>query len=651
MQETSGQREQIDQLRLGAWSTAACFLLGVAGFLLQTWNPSEGISPAIICYGLAYLAGGYSTARSSLASLGRGRLNVDTLMLIAATGAALLGQWGEGVVLLFLFSLSGTLETYAMVRTNRAIESIMKLRPRVAAKVMADGAEDRIVPIESLQLGDEVRVKPGECNPVDGIVVAGEAWADESSLTGESNPVEKFAGCQIFAGSMNSRGTLIVRMSKSPEDFTIQKTIQMVHDAQSRSSPSQRFVEAWQQPYVILVLVLATLTFFGSRYLHTKDWGDAFYHAMVVLVAASPCAVVLSVPAVMLSAIAVAGRNGVLVKGPMFLELLSQLDTIAFDKTGTITRGKPTVTEIWTPEGSDANKVLVLAGLVESQSEHPLAIPIVAEIKQRGLTLPADKVKDFHSHTGSGVHGTVMGYWVGIGKEALFDTHELSMPDDLKSQVQRMRERGQTALPVVTSDRELYGAISVVDPLRSETVDALNQLIELNITKLVLLTGDDLLVAKAVTQGLPLQQISAGLMPEEKVRQIGKLTEGGRVVAMVGDGVNDAPALAAAQVGIAMGSRGSDVALDVADVVLMHDDLRKLPFAIRLSRVARDRVKWNLRFAFGMIMLLLIASFYDMPLWMGVVGHEGSTLIVVFNGIRLLLWSDEISTQSKALSI
>ncbi|XZE18912.1 heavy metal translocating P-type ATPase [Pirellulaceae bacterium SH449] len=650
MQSSNDQREQMGQLRLGAWATAACFILGVAGFLLHQWKSGDGISPAIACYVMAYLAGGYSTAKSSLSSLRQGKLNVDTLMLIAATGAALLGQWGEGVVLLFLFSLSGTLETYAMVRTNRAIESIMKLRPRVATKVTTDGGDDCVVPIESLQVGNQVRIKPGECIPVDGVVVDGEAWADESSLTGESNPVEKSVGSHVFAGAMNSRGTLIVRMSKSPEDFTIQKTIQMVHDAQSRSSPSQRFVEAWQQPYVILVLILASLTFLGSRYLHTKDWGDAFYHAMVVLVAASPCAVVLSVPAVMLSAIAVAGRNGVLVKGPMFLELLSQLDTIAFDKTGTITRGKPTVTEIWTPDGSDPEKILLLAGLVESQSEHPLAIPIVAEIKRRGISLPLEKVKEFHSHTGRGVHGTVMGYWVGIGKEVLFDSHEYSMPDDLKAQIQRMRERGQTALPIVTSDRELYGAISVIDPLRSETVEALNQLIGLNITKLVLLTGDDLLVAKAVTQGLPLQQISAGLMPEDKVRQIGKLTEGGHVVAMVGDGVNDAPALAAAQVGIAMGSRGSDVALDVADVVLMHDDLRKLPFAIRLSRVARDRVKWNLRFAFGMIMLLLIASFYDMPLWMGVVGHEGSTLIVVFNGIRLLLWSDGTSKRSKALS-
>ncbi|MFN8740033.1 MAG: heavy metal translocating P-type ATPase [Pirellula sp.] len=634
------ESDEYKKLRIGIWTTTACFALGIIGYIVSKLQSTDGFAWGTVCYVLAYLSGGYGTATSALDSLRRFKLNVDTLMLLAALGAAILGEWGEGVVLLFLFSLSGTLETYAVYRTNRAIESIMKLRPRVASKVKSEGGEDEVVLIESLVVGDQVRIKPGECIPVDGEVVEGEAWADESSLTGESNPVEKFAGCKVFAGAMNSRGTLIVRMSKNPEDFTIQKTIQLVHDAQARSTPSQRFVESWQQPYVILVLAAALMTFLGTKYLHTKEWGDAFYHAMVVLVAASPCAVVLSVPAVMLSAIAVAGRNGVLVKGPMFLELLSQTDTIAFDKTGTITRGKPTVTEVWTPKESDPNKLLLLAGLIEAQSEHPLAIPILAELKSRGISLPAEKIKDFQSHTGTGVHGTVMDHWVGVGKEALFQSHDFKMPDDLKSEIQRMRSQGMTALPVVTSDPKLYGAISVIDPVRKEAEQSIRELKELKIERLVMLTGDDLLVAKSVTKNLPLDQIFGGLMPEDKVKHIAKLTEGGHVVAMVGDGVNDAPALAAAQIGIAMGNRGSDVALDVADVVLMHDDLRKLPFAIRLGKVAQQRVRVNLRFAFGMILILLIASFFDMPLWLGVVGHEGSTLLVVFNGVRLLVWKD-----------
>jgi Zn2+/Cd2+-exporting ATPase len=632
--------DELRKLRVGIWTTSVCLALGIIGFAANQIQAGDGFSWGTLCHILAYLSGGYGTAISAVDSLRRFKLNVDTLMLLAALGAAVLGEWGEGVVLLFLFSLSGTLETYAIYRTNRAIESIMKLRPRVASKLKPDGGEDEVVLIESLAVGDQVRIKPGECIPVDGEVVEGEAWADESSLTGESNPVEKFSGCKVFAGAMNSRGTLIVRMSKNPADFTIQKTIQLVHDAQARSTPSQRFVESWQQPYVILVLVAALMTFLGTRYLHTKDWADAFYHAMVVLVAASPCAVVLSVPAVMLSAIAVAGRNGVLIKGPMFLELLSQTDTIAFDKTGTVTRGKPTVTEVWTPKNSDPNQLLMLAGLIEAQSEHPLAIPILAELKNRGISLPNEKVKDFHSHTGTGVHGTVMEYWVGIGKESLFQSHDYVMPDDLKSEIQRMRGQGMTALPVVTSDPKLYGAISVVDPVRQEAEQSLRELKDLKIDRLVMLTGDDLLVAKSVTRNLPLDQIFGGLMPEEKVKHIAKLTEGGHVVAMVGDGVNDAPALASAQIGIAMGNRGSDVALDVADVVLMHDDLRRLPFAVRLGKVAQDRVRMNLRFAFGMILILLIASFYDMPLWLGVVGHEGSTLLVVFNGVRLLMWKD-----------
>jgi Cd2+/Zn2+-exporting ATPase len=555
-------------------------------------------------------------------------------MLLAAGGAALIGEWLEGSILLFLFSLSGTLEAFATWRTARSIESLIALRPAEAA-LLRDGGEV-IVPVDSLLPGCLLRVRPGERFPVDGQVSEGTSWADESTLTGESEQISKTVGDAVFAGTLNGQGSVVVRMTRAVQDTTLERIVHMVQEAQSRKTPSQRFVESWQQPYVIGVLTCSMLVFLGSWLLQADSWQHAFYHAMVLLVAGSPCAVVVGAPAVLLSAIARAGRQGILFKGGVFLEQLGQVDVMAFDKTGTVTLGKPAVAEFWTPPAADANRLLRLAAAVEDHSEHPLKVPILAELASRQLTAPPGPLVEFHSHTGLGVHAQVEGTWVGVGREGLFESHNLQLPADLISNASRMREQGQTALLVYTAVPGLYGVVGVADQLRPEAPAAMQALHSLGVRRRVILTGDHERVARAVAARLGADDVKAGLLPDQKVVQLGLLAAGGNTVAMIGDGVNDAPALAAADIGIAMGGAGTDVALEVADVVLMRDDLKSLPLAVWISRQARRRVRQNMIFAFAMIAALVIATFFQLPLWLGVLGHEGSTVLVVLNGLRIL---------------
>ena len=620
----------------GAIATAICAALGIVGAVLHAMDFSAAQAWSVAACVGAYLAGGIGPAVNAATSLRKGQLNVDLLMILAALGAAAIGDWIEGVVLLFLFSLSGTLEAFAMYRTTRSIESLIQLRPREAMLVREGVAEDQRVPVELLQIGDVVRVRPGERFAVDGVVCDGETWADEATLTGESEPIHKPLGAMVYSATINGQGSVLVRMTRAVADTTLERIVHMVQEAQAQKTPTQRFVESWQQPYVIGVIAAAGLVFLGARVVHTASWYDSFYHAMVMLVAASPCAVVVSAPAVLLSAIARAGRHGVLFKGGVHLESLGKVDVIAFDKTGTVTLGKPGVTEVWTPDSVDQARLLSLAATVEQRSEHPLGVPVVAEVRRRGIALSESPLSEFHSHTGHGVHARLDGIWVGVGREGLFETHDIALPTALIEQAQRIREQGQTALLVVTVEESLCGVIGVADQIRPEATATMDALKRLGIVRIVILTGDHERVAHAIAKVLHADEVRAGLLPDQKVVELRRLAESGGLVAMVGDGVNDAPALAAARVGIAMGGAGTDVALEVADVVLMRDDLRALPLAVWISRLARKRVRQNMIFAFGMIGVLVISTFFDLPLWLGVLGHEGSTVIVVFNGLRLL---------------
>ena len=621
---------------VGVISTAVCALLG--GLALLTYSQSFPGAQAIASVAIvgAYIAGGHGPARNAFADLLRGELNVDLLMTVAAAGAAAIGDWGEGLVLLFLFSLSGTLEAFAMYRTTRSIESLVKLRPREALVIRDGNPDGQLVPVESLQVGDIVRVRPGERFSVDGVVSEGDTWADEATLTGESEPVHKPVGSNVYASTIHGQGSVLVRMTKAVADTTLERIVTMVQEAQAQKTPTQQLVEAWERPYVIGVLLTAAVVFIGARFLVGLEFGKAFYHSMVLLVAASPCAVVVGAPSVMLSAIARAGLGGVLFKGAAHVESLGLVDIVAFDKTGTVTVGKPSVTEVWMPTGADESRLLSLAAAIERRSEHPLAAPVLAEVRRREIQISDAVITDFDSHTGLGVHGYIDGTWIGIGREGLFEKHQMAIPSALLPQVQRLRELGQTTLLIVSDEANLYGAIAVADQPRPEAAPTIDSLKRLGIREVVILSGDHERVAQAVAKTVHADDVRAGLLPDQKVEELRRLSANGHVVAMVGDGVNDAPALAAARVGIAMGGAGTDVALEVADVVLMRDDLRALPLAVWISRVARKRVRQNMIFAFAVILVLVISTFLSLPLWLGVLGHEGSTVIVVFNGLRLL---------------
>lgn len=620
----------------GAVATVLCAACGLAAAACQRLDFSNALMWSLGLYLCAYLAGGAAPTVNALAALVARQVNVDLLMIIAAIGAAAIGDWGEGAVLLFLFSLSGTLEAFATYRTNRSIESLIQLRPREVMRVRAGGGDDERLPVEDLQVGDVIRVRPGDRFAVDGVVCDGETWADESTLTGESEPIAKPTGADVFAGTINGTGSVLVRMTKAVADTTLERIVHLVQEAQAQKTPTQQFVESWQQPYVLGVLSAASLVFLCARWVHTANWHDAFYHAMVLLVAASPCAVVVGAPAVLLSAIARAGRHGVLFKGGVHLESLGKVDVIAFDKTGTVTVGKPSVNEIWTAPGTDPRRLLGLAATVEQRSEHPLAEPLIAAARAQGAELSNDPLTEFHSHTGLGVHARVGRVWVGVGREGLFQSHEALIPQELQAEAQRMRDQGQTALLIVGVEERLAGVVALADQVRPEAAATIQRLKKLGIKKLVILTGDHERVAKSIAHTLGIDEVRAGLLPDQKVLELRRLVDGGGLVAMIGDGVNDAPALAAARVGIAMGGAGTDVALEVADVVLMRDDLHALPTAVAISRLARQRVRQNMTFAFSMISLLVIATFFNLPLWLGVLGHEGSTVLVVFNGLRLL---------------
>jgi Cd2+/Zn2+-exporting ATPase len=574
------------------------------------------------------------TTVTAVSELSRLRLTVDLLMILAAVGAAVLGDWTEGAVLLFLFSLSNTLESYAMFRTTTSIDALIQLRPREACLVR-DGVETR-VEVGAVSVGEMIRVRPGERFPVDGEVVEGETWADESTLTGESEPVSKVVGCLVFAGTINGRGSPLIRMTRAVADTTIERIVRLVREAQATKTGAQLLVESWRGRYVAGVLLASVFVFVGSWYLHRQGFSDSFYHAMVILVVASPCAVVVGAPAVLLSAIARAARHGVLFKGGTHLEMLGRVDVIAFDKTGTITPGKPVVTSIWAADDLDQDRLLSLAASVERHSEHHLGEAVVAEATRQGSALL--EVLEFEAHTSQGAHAHADGLWVGIGRESLFESHGKRLPQAVAIVAQRVREAGQTALIVLLQgDGPLKGGvIAVSDQPRPDAAAALAALKQSGVARILILTGDHERIARSVAKRVGADDVRAGLMPDEKVVELQRLMNAGHLLAMVGDGVNDAPALATAHVGIAMGTAGTDVALEVADVVLIRDDLRALSFAVWLSRLARRRVQQNLVFAFAVIGLLVLSSFFGLPLWMGVLGHEGSTLLVVLNGLRLL---------------
>ncbi|HYN89585.1 MAG TPA: heavy metal translocating P-type ATPase [Ardenticatenaceae bacterium] len=630
----------------------ACLAIGWAGGL---FGMPESVRT--LFYAGAYLSGGFFGTINGLAALLRREINVDFLMVIAALGAATIGYWVEGATLLFLFSLSNTLQAYALDRSRRAIRALMDLRPNEALLRLPDGSE-REVPIEELRIGDLIVVKPGERIAMDGRVVAGASAVDQAAITGESRPVEKGCGDEVFAGTVNGVGALEVQVTRLAADTTLAKIIQLVEQAQSHKAPTQRFLDDFEPRYATAVVAATALAIVVPYFLLHQPWPAVFYRAMTLLVVASPCALVISTPASILSAIANAARNGVLFKGGAHLEQAATLSAIALDKTGTLTIGRPRVTDVvvagevlgdaWfdhgffdqleprgpsTPERCSTGELLRLAASVEQRSEHPLAAAIVAAAGERGLDLA--EVRDLQAVTGQGVVAWVEGAEIRIGNKRLFEQARQVWPEPLRARARELESEGKTVVGISRNNHPL-GFLALADVVRPEAREALSALRALGITRIVMITGDTRRVAEAVAAQLGIEEFYSDLLPEQKVAVVKRLSEQSRV-AMVGDGVNDAPAMAASSIGVAMGAAGTDVALETADVVLMSDDLSKLPYMIGLSRRARRVVWQNIAFSLLVIATLIVSVFVvRLPLPLGVVGHEGSTLVVVANGLRLL---------------
>ena len=629
-------------------------VLWTIGFVLElTTEVSDGV--LTMTFVAAGIFGGYFTLREALESVRNRRFEIDFLMLVAAAGAWMLGKWEEGALLLALFSTGHALEGYAMGRARRAIEALAELAPDTAVVRRADG--EREVPVEQLVVGDTVVVKPNQRIPADGFVLAGTSSVNQAPLTGESIPVDKMpvpdaaaaaaapdrvpAASRMFSGTINGAGQLDLQVTRLSSESTLSKLATMVREAETQASPTQRFTDRFERIFVPVVLVLVVVVLFAGPLLG-ESWADSFYRAMAVLVAASPCALAIATPSAVLAAVARAGQLGVLVKGGGPLENLGTLRAVAFDKTGTLTEGRPRLTDVAPAPGVDEADLLTIAVAVESRSDHPLAAAIVRDCTERLAGHTPAVASGVTAITGRGVRATVDGEEVLIGNAGVF-ADSGGVDPAVVATVDQLQAAGRTIMIVKHGDRFL-GVLGVMDTPRPAARDAVAALKEVGIRRAIMLSGDHQLVADSIAREVGLAEAWGGLMPEDKVAAVERLrTEEGKV-AMIGDGVNDAPALAHASVGIAMGAAGSDVALETADIALMGDDLAKLTVVIGLSHKASGIIRQNLYLSLGVVAFLIPATIVGfIGIGPAVVFHEGSTLVVVANALRLLAYRTRTS--------
>lgn len=631
-------------VRLEAIFAIATLIFMLAGYAFH--NTAPRISMA--CYISAYIFGGWFGVQGGWESLRYGTVDIDLLMILAALGAAYVGAPFEGAMLLFLFSFSNVLQAFAIGRTRSAIRSLSRLKPQKAA-VLDENLQPHLTPIEKVEVGQKILIRPDDRIPLDGTVEEGESSVDQSSVTGESIPSHKYAGESVFAGTINQFGSLTVRVTKPAKESTLARFIQMVEEAQSQKAKTQQFLDRAEQNYSLGVILFTIFLAISLPWLLHMSWSDALYTAFTAMVVASPCAIVISTPASILSAIGNAARRGILFKGGAILEQAAMVKVVAFDKTGTLTTGQPVVTSVIPHLSSSLTpkELLALAGAVESKSEHPLAYAIIKKIQTENIRIPTAEY--FQAMSGKGAWAWVNEKWIAVGSPKWFSSFfPITEKADWRQAVEALEENGQTTIMVGQldgnkTDMTILGWISLADQVRPEAVKMMEDLRGLGIKRLVMLTGDSSRVARAIAKQAKVDAFYAELMPEDKVRLLKELAQG-QPVAMVGDGTNDAPALAAATVGIAMGAAGSDVALESADIVLMASDLDKIPYALALSQKALQVMIQNLVFAGGVILFMVIATVLlplagtHVPLPMGVFAHEGGTVLVCLNGLRLLVF-------------
>ena len=590
----------------------------------------EHIFP-IIGYGAAIVIGGYTLFMKGLKNLSRLKFDMNTLMTIAIIGAALIGEWGEGATVVILFAISEALERYSMDKARQSIESLMDIAPKEA--LIRRGNEEMLIKVEDIVVGDTMIVKPGQKLAMDGFVVKGTSTLNQAAITGESVPVTKTVDDEVFAGTLNEEGLLEVQVTKKVEDTTLSKIIHLVEEAQAERAPSQAFVDKFAKYYtpaiVLLALFIAVIPpLFGG------DWSEWIYQGLAVLVVGCPCALVVSTPVAVVTAIGNAAKNGVLIKGGVYLEETGHLKAIAFDKTGTLTKGVPAVTDILT-FGGEQNELLLITAAIEKGSQHPLASAIIRKAEESGLKFNDVSVEEFQSITGKGVKAKVNNQMYYVGSPNFFEELHGSIPNDRKEKITELQIQGKTVM-VLGTETEILSFIAVADEMRESSKEVISKLNSMGI-ETVMLTGDNERTAAAIGKRVGVSDIRADLLPEDKLNFIKELRRKYQSVAMVGDGVNDAPALAASTVGVAMGGAGTDTALETADIALMSDDLSKLPYTIKLSRRALMIIKQNITFslAIKLLALLLVVPGW-LTLWIAIFADMGATLIVTLNSLRLL---------------
>ncbi|MFG2627086.1 heavy metal translocating P-type ATPase [Streptomyces sp. NPDC048473] len=626
------RRTRVLALAEARWASAALVLFLIALPLQLTGAPAWTWGPL---YAAVYVTGGWEPAWAGLAALREKTLDVDLLMIVAAIGAASIGQVMDGALLIVIFATSGALEALATARTQDAVRGLLDLAPTTATRLSGEGREETVATAE-LAVGDTILVRPGERIGADGRVRDGASEVDQATITGEPLPVTKESGDEVFAGTLNGTGALRVKVERDASESVIARIVAMVEEASETKAPTQLFIEKVEQRYSV-GMVVATLAVFLIPLGFGAELTDSLLRAMTFMIVASPCAVVLATMPPLLSAIANAGRHGVLVKSAVVMERLGQIDAVALDKTGTLTEGTPRVTDIRPLAGSglDEETLLVLAAAAEHPSEHPLARAVVDAARTRGLTIPS--TRDFTSTPGIGVTATIQGHTIAVGAPARL----LGDSDDADSAraavvAAELEDGGRTAV-LVQRDSLAVGVLGIADRLRPDAATTVAALATLTGSVPMMLTGDNPRAAVRLADEVGISDVRAGLLPQEKVAAVQEQEKAGRKVLVIGDGVNDAPALAAAHTGIAMGRAGSDLALETADAVIVRDELATVPTLISLSRAARRLVVQNLIIAAVFISGLVIWDLAGhLPLPLGVLGHEGSTVIVGLNGLRLL---------------
>ncbi|MFO0944149.1 MAG: heavy metal translocating P-type ATPase [Pirellulales bacterium] len=616
--------------------TIASGLMGLVGFLVESFL-SRGEAEGSLWISKFFYASGtlagcgmvFPKAWRSLVSL---RPDMNLLMTIAVFGAMLIGEWSEGATVSFLFSLSLLLESWSVGRARNAISKLMDLSPPMA-NLKLDGGKTRLVAPGDVAVGSILIVKPGDRLPLDGKVVAGTSSINQASITGESVPVEKKIGDSVFAGTVNGDGLLEVQTTKAAEDTMLAQIIRMVGDAQSKRAPSEMWVEKFAAIYTPAVMIAALLVLVVPPLLFGGLWSEWFYRSLVLLVIACPCALVISTPVSIVAALAAAAKNGVLIKGGLYVEAPSRLRAIALDKTGTITEGKPSVVQLVPMNGHNEEELLVRAGALEQSTTHPLAQAIVAEVTKRGLKFPL--AEQFEIIQGKGARGTIDGKLYWLGSHRYLEERGQETPE-VHEQLEALQRAG-LSIVVVGNNEHVCGFIALGDSIRAESAGTISELHKLGIEKIVMLTGDNAGTAQVVSKAVGIDEVKAELLPEDKVKAVAGLVEQYGQVAMIGDGVNDAPALARASIGIAMGAVGSDAAIETADIALMSDELAKVPWLIRHSRNAMQIIQQNIIFSLAVKAIFVVLTFAGYSsLWGAIAADTGASLLVVANGLRLL---------------